>query len=176
MTVNRPVGGDDPRSRLAPPSDTGEAIGLDAANLTLTVGFGPSLFDDRFGLREQRPDALVDLPGFPGDTLDPTRCDGDLAIQACSDDPQVAVHAIRNLTRIAAGRAAVRWAQLGFGKASSTESTGPTPRNLFGFKDGTANVLGDDQEALDEHVWAHRSDGSDLDGRRLATWSPGGSG
>ena len=167
MTVNRPVGDGEPRSRLAPPSDTGEAIGLDAANLTLTVGFGPSLFDDRFGLGDQRPDALIDLPGFPGDTLDPAICHGDLAIQACSDDPQVAVHAIRNLTRIAAGRAAVRWAQLGFGKASSTESTGPTPRNLFGFKDGTANVLGDDQEALEKQVWAHRSDGS--------TWMAGGS-
>ena len=77
------------------------------------------------------------------------------------------MHAVRNLTRIAAGRAAVRWAQLGFGKASSTEASAPTPRNLFGFKDGTANVLGDDQDALDEQVWAHRSDGS--------AWMAGGS-
>ncbi len=88
-------------------------------------------------------------------------------MQACSDDPQVAVHAVRNLTRIAAGRAAVRWAQLGFGKASATETAGPTPRNLFGFKDGTANILGDDTDALREHVWADRSDGS--------AWMAGGS-
>ena len=159
MTANRRVGGGAAENRLAPPSDTGEAVGLDAANLTLTVGFGPSLFDGRFGLAGQRPDALTDLPGFPGDTLDPALCGGDLAVQACSDDPQVAVHAVRNLTRIAAGRAAVRWAQLGFGKASATDQVGPTPRNLFGFKDGTANVLGSDHDALDEQVWVRRSDG-----------------
>jgi deferrochelatase/peroxidase EfeB len=167
MTAGRRVGAGDPQSRLAPPSDTGEAVGLGPAQLTLTVGFGPGLFDDRFGLGSQRPAALADLPSFPGDTLEPARCGGDLAVQACSDDPQVAVHAIRNLTRIAAGRAAIRWAQLGFGKASSTEKSEPTPRNLFGFKDGTANVLGDDADALDEHVWAHRPDGSD--------WMAGGS-
>jgi deferrochelatase/peroxidase EfeB len=167
MTDDRRVGGSGSPSRLAPPSDTGEAVGLDAANLTLTVGFGPGLFDDRFGLGSSRPAPLADLPAFPGDTLDPALCGGDLAVQACSDDPQVAVHAVRNLTRIAAGRAAVRWAQLGFGKASATESAGPTPRNLFGFKDGTANILGDDADALTEHVWAHRSDGSD--------WMAGGS-
>jgi len=167
MTADRRVGGRGSQSRLAPPSDTGEAVGLDAANLTLTVGFGPGLFDDRFGLAASRPAALADLPEFPGDTLDAALCGGDLAVQACSDDPQVAVHAVRNLTRIAAGRAAVRWAQLGFGKASATETTGPTPRNLFGFKDGTANILGDDTDALREHVWADRSDGS--------PWMAGGS-
>jgi deferrochelatase/peroxidase EfeB len=167
MTADRRVGGSGSPSRLAPPSDTGEAVGLDAANLTLTVGFGPGLFDDRFGLATSRPAALADLPTFPGDTLDPALCGGDLAVQACSDDPQVAVHAVRNLTRIAAGRAAVRWAQLGFGKASATEAAGPTPRNLFGFKDGTANILGDDADALAEHVWAHRADGS--------AWMAGGS-
>ncbi len=166
MTANKRIGGSTAASRLAPPSDTGEAAGLDAANLTLTVGFGPSLFDARFGLEADRPAVLADLPGFPGDTLDPALCGGDLAVQACSDDPQVAVHAVRNLTRIAAGRAAVRWAQLGFGKASSTEKAGPTPRNLFGFKDGTANVLGDDADALAEHVWAQSADG--------AAWMAGG--
>jgi deferrochelatase/peroxidase EfeB len=167
MTADRQVGGRDSQSRVAPPSDTGEAVGLDAANLTLTIGLGPGLFDDRFGLAASRPAALADLPAFPGDTLDPASCGGDLAVQACSDDPQVAVHAVRNLTRIAAGRAAVRWAQLGFGKASATEAAGPTPRNLFGFKDGTANILGDDNDALREHVWADRSDGR--------PWMAGGS-
>ena len=57
----------------APPDDTGEAFGLPAAGLTITVGFGASLFD-RFGLRDQRPDALIDLPRFPGDALEPSRC------------------------------------------------------------------------------------------------------
>ncbi|MCW2777709.1 MAG: peroxidase [Frankiales bacterium] len=154
-------------SPLAPPSDTGEAVGHDAARLTLTFGFGPSLFDDRFGLADRRPAALADLPRFAGDALDPARSGGDLCVQACADDPQVAVHAIRNLTRMAAGTAAVRWAQLGFGKASSTSKDAQTPRNLFGFKDGTANPSQDDGATLDEHVWAHAADG--------APWMDGGS-
>jgi deferrochelatase/peroxidase EfeB len=169
VTADRRIGGRTAASRLAPPTDTGEAVGLDAANLTLTVGFGPSLFDDRFGLAGSRPAALVDLPAFPGDTLDPAICGGDLAVQACSDDPQVAVHAVRNLTRIAAGRAAVRWAQLGFGKASSTDATAPTPRNLFGFKDGTANIAGDDDAALRRHVWVGPDDDP------VGGWLSGGS-
>src|SRR6185436_20341468 len=100
----------------------------------------PGLFDKRFGLASKRPKALVDLPHFIGDDLDPARSGGDIAVQACSDDPQVAVHAIRNLARIAFGTAAVRYSQLGFGRTSSTTRDQATPRNLFGFKDGTANI------------------------------------
>jgi len=137
----------------APPDDTGEALGLKPSRLTLTIGFGPSLFDGRFGLKDKRPGALVELPRFPGDNLDPARSGGDLCVQACADDPQVAVHAIRNLARIGFGTVAVRWSQLGFGKTSSTTPDAQTPRNLFGFKDGTRNVAGTDTAALDRHVW-----------------------
>ncbi len=142
---------------LAPPDDTGEAVGHGAARLTLTFGIGPSLFDDRFGLAAQRPPALADLPAFARDTLDAARSGGDLCVQACADDPQVAVHAVRTLSRLAAGAAAVRWAQLGFGRASSTSTDQQTPRNLFGFKDGTANVTGEDPATLRDHVWASRT-------------------
>ena len=129
----------------APPDDTGEAIGLDPANLTITFGFGPTLFRDaggadRFGLAARQPEGLTRLPHFPGDKLDLSASDGDLVVQACSNDPQVAVHAIRNLTRIAFGRAAIRWSQLGFGRTSSTSTEQVTPRNLFGFKDGTNSL------------------------------------
>ncbi|AOX44998.1 iron uptake transporter deferrochelatase/peroxidase subunit [Microbacterium sp. BH-3-3-3] len=146
-------------SPQAPPDDTGEAVGLPASNLTITVGFGPTLFDARFGLEGQRPAGLERLPAFLGDDLDPLRSDGDLCIQACADDPQVAVHAIRNLSRIAFGRATIRWSQLGFGRTSKTTAAQATPRNLFGFKDGTANVLADDTAALDDNVWVSASEG-----------------
>jgi deferrochelatase/peroxidase EfeB len=158
-----------PGGLLAPPADTGEARGLSPSRLTLTIGFGPSLFDHRFGLAGNRPAALIDLPKFAGDALDPLRSGGDIAIQACADDPQVAVHAIRNLSRIAHASAAVRWAQLGFGKASATDVKSPTPRNLFGFKDGTANILSTDEAALKQFVWAGKGD----DDR--AGWMDGGS-
>ncbi|MBD8478685.1 deferrochelatase/peroxidase EfeB [Microbacterium sp. CFBP 8794] len=146
-------------SPQAPPDDTGEAVGLPASNLTITFGFGPTLFDARFGLEVQRPAGLERLPAFLGDDLDPLRSDGDLCIQACADDPQVAVHAIRNLSRIAFGRATIRWSQLGFGRTSKTTAAQATPRNLFGFKDGTANVLADDTAALDDNVWVSASEG-----------------
>ncbi|MBO0891948.1 MAG: deferrochelatase/peroxidase EfeB, partial [Acidothermales bacterium] len=158
MTAGHAVGsGAEPRVAEAPPDDTGEAVGLPSARLTLTVGFGPSLFEqdgrDRFGLAKRRPGALAELPHFRGDQLDPDRCGGDIAVQACADDPQVAVHAVRNLARIGFGRVGVRWSQLGFGKTSSTTPGQQTPRNLFGFKDGTANISGTDEEALARHVW-----------------------
>ena len=147
----------------APPDDTGEAIGLSSGGLTITFGFGPTLFRDRhgrdrFGLGGHRPEALVDLPHFAGDQLDPARSGGDLCIQACAADPQVAVHAIRNLARIGFGTVAVRWSQLGFGRTSTTSTAQATPRNLFGFKDGTANVKAEETAALAEHVWVAADD------------------
>jgi deferrochelatase/peroxidase EfeB len=165
----------------APPDDTGEAQGLPASGLTITIGFGPTLFDDRYGLAGDRPPARERLPAFLGDDLDPAASDGDLCVQACADDPQVAVHAIRNLSRIAFGRARIRWSQLGFGRTSRTTAAQATPRNLFGYKDGTANILADDAAALDEHVWVAASDqpgwmagGSFLVARKIAmlveTW------
>ncbi|MEU8927903.1 iron uptake transporter deferrochelatase/peroxidase subunit [Kitasatospora sp. NPDC048545] len=160
----------------APPDDTGEALGLPASRLTLTIGFGPSLFEkagpdgqptDRFGLKAKRPEALIDLPGFKGDKLDPNRSGGDICIQACADDPQVAVHAIRNLARIGMGTVSIRWSQLGFGKTSSTTPDAQTPRNLMGFKDGTHNIAGTDTGKLADHVWAAPGDGPE--------WMTGGS-
>jgi deferrochelatase/peroxidase EfeB len=151
----------------APPSDTGEALDLAASALTITVGFGGSLFDDRFGLAGSRPPALADLPGFLGDDLDPARCGGDIAIQACANDPQVAVHAVRNLIRMSGGAVSVRWSQLGFGRTSSTSITQTTPRNLFGFKDGTRNLKAEDPELINDHVWVSSEDGPD--------WMVGGS-
>ena len=136
-----------------PPQDTGEALDLAAANLTVTVGFGPSLFDSRFGLAGKRPAALVDLPTFAGDNLTPGISNGDLCVQACADDPQVAFHAVRNLRRLAQGTATLRWTQLGFGKTSSTSTKQATPRNLLGFKDGTNNIKAEDIGVFDDQVW-----------------------
>jgi deferrochelatase/peroxidase EfeB len=150
----------------APPDDTGEALGLKPSRLTLTIGFGPSLFE-KFGLHGKRPEALVDLPRFAGDNLDKSRSGGDLCVQACADDPQVAVHAIRNLARIGFGTVAIRWSQLGFGKTSSTTPNAQTPRNLLGFKDGTRNIAGTETDRLKKFVWVDPSDGP--------AWMAGGS-
>lgn len=174
MTQGRPAGPVGPveGSTNAPPDDTGEAIGLSPAGLTITFGFGPTLFTsadgvDRFGLADRLPGPLRRLPHFPADDLDPARSDGDLCVQACSQDPQIAVHAIRNLARIGFGTVSVRWSQLGFGRTSSTTQGQETPRNLFGFKDGTMNVMAEETAALEEHVWVGEEAG--------AGWLTGGS-
>jgi deferrochelatase/peroxidase EfeB len=151
----------------APPADTGEALGLPASSLTLTFGVGPGFFD-RLGLDPAlRPAGLAELPRFTGDQLDPALSGGDLCIQACADDPQVAVHAIRNLVRSGFGTTTVRWSQLGFGRTSSTSTAQATPRNLFGFKDGTRNLKAEDGAELDRHVWVQPGDGP--------AWLDGGS-
>lgn len=156
----------------APPDDTGEALGLPASGLTLTIGFGRSLFRDaagadRFGIADRMPAALEPLPHFPGDAIRPEISDGDLCVQACANDPQVAVHAIRNLARIGFGTVSLRYSQLGFGRTSSTSREQATPRNLMGFKDGTRNMKLEDTELLREQLWARAEDG--------AAWMAGGS-
>jgi deferrochelatase/peroxidase EfeB len=99
------------------------------------------------------PAALRELPAFTGDELDPALSGGDLCIQACADDPQVAFHAVHNLALIGADVTAMRWLQLGFGQTASGSAAQPTPRNLMGFKDGTNNLHGDDAAAMDQFVW-----------------------
>ncbi|MCU0313871.1 MAG: iron uptake transporter deferrochelatase/peroxidase subunit [Solirubrobacteraceae bacterium] len=139
----------------APPADTGEAAGLPPARLTVTFGLGPGLFAaERFGLTARRPVRLAPLPALPADELDPARSGGDLAVQACADDPQVAFHAVRNLARIGRGVVVMRWSQLGFGRTSSTSSAQETPRNLMGFKDGTNNLTAEETDELRRHLWA----------------------
>jgi deferrochelatase/peroxidase EfeB len=137
-----------------PGPDSGEALGLPSARLTLTFGFGAGLFikdgKDRYGIAPQRPPALVDLPRFNGDQLIDTRTGGDLSLQACADDPQVAFHAVRQLVRLAYGTAEVRWAQTGYMTRPDGEAT---PRNLMGFKDGTSNPAVSDPAAMAKVVW-----------------------
>jgi deferrochelatase/peroxidase EfeB len=156
MTKGEPVG-EVAGHPMAPPEDTGEAEGLPTANLTLTVGFGPSLFDERFGLASRKPVALKEIPPLPADELDPERSGGDLCVQACADDAQVAFHAIRNLLRIGRGTVVMRWCQLGFGRAATTSRTQSTPRNLMGFKDGTNNILAENKAEMDSFVWVSSS-------------------
>ena len=137
-----------------PASDSGETLGLSSAQLTLTFGFGATLFVkdgmDRYGLGSQRPPALVDLPQFNGDQLIEGRTGGDLSVQACANDPQVAFHAVRQLARLAFGVAVVRWAQTGFISGADAHQT---PRNLMGFKDGTSNPAVTDPAIMEKFVW-----------------------
>jgi deferrochelatase/peroxidase EfeB len=137
----------------APPVDTGEAVGSPVSRLTITIGYGPSLFDSRFGLTARKPAALADLPPLPNENLDPSYTGGDLCVQACSDNPLVAFHAVRNLARIGMGVVAHNWMELGFGRTSTTSTAQATPRNLLGFKDGTRNLKAEQTDLLNRYVW-----------------------
>ncbi|WP_296762754.1 iron uptake transporter deferrochelatase/peroxidase subunit [Varibaculum sp.] len=163
MMNGNPVN-DPKQSKLAPPDDTGEAYDLGPGALTITIGFGESFFikdgKDRFGIAQRMPKPLKGgIPRMAAEKLDPDQCYGDIVVQACSEDPMISMHAIHNLSRLAFGTASVRWTQLGYGRTSSTSTGQKTPRNLFGFKDGTSNVKGEEAEAeLNEHLWIQPED------------------
>ena len=132
-----------------PPTDTGETIGIDASNLTITFGVGPSLFENKsLNIQHLRPKELTDLPHFPKDQLDEAYKGGDICIQACANDPQVAFHAVRNLVRAASGKVKIKWSQAGF---NAIPYDGGTPRNLFAFKDGTVNPTKNSE--YNDSVW-----------------------
>ena len=164
------------QNKMLPSPDTGETIGIDANHLSLTFGISPSFFE-KVVLEKYKPELLKDLPHFPKDQLDKQYTGGDICIQACSDNPQVNFHAIRNLIRVAKGEVSMKWSQSGFNSIKVKNGKMETPRNLFSFKDGTGNPSIHNQTELDKYVfiqdgWA--KNGSYLVVRRiqmlLETW------
>lgn len=115
---------------------------------------------DRFGIKNRKPLFLKDIPKFAHDSLEDDYSDGDILFQSCSNDRQVAFHAIRNLIWIGSGKVQVKFLEDGFIKGAKKE----TPRNLFRFKDGTADH--DSQKGYKEVVWAENDE---------PTWFQGGS-
>ena len=162
----------DGSNALLPPSDTGETVGLNPYRLTLTFGVSAS-FLTKLGLEKKRPKLFRDLPAFPKEQLREQYTGGDIVIQACADDEQVAFHAVRNLIRKGRNKVTMKWSQSGFAAIGDRMET---PRNLFGFKDGTANVT--TEKDFDKVVWADSNDwmnnGSYMAVRRiimhLETW------
>jgi len=145
-------------------ADSGDALGLTPSSLTITFGFGAGLFSkngqDRYNLAKQKPVGLIDMPLFNGDQIVEAISGGDISVQACADDPQVAFHAIRQLNALATDIAQIKWAQTGF---MSRPVHNETQRNLMGFKDGTQNPK---KQEMDSFVWV---------GNEGPDWMRGGS-
>ena len=119
--------------------------------LTVTIGFGASLFDDRYGLAHRRPRGLKAMPAFPDDAIEPARTHGDVLVQLCANTHEKLLHALRDLMRTTRGALAPRWKVEGFLPPPQREPG--AGRNLLGFKDGTANPDVADAGLMDELVW-----------------------
>lgn len=161
------AGGTPPSAGItAPPTDSGTlGATVPADGLTVTVGVGASLFDDRYGLAGHSPRRLTTMTSFPDDDLDPAWCGGDLSVQFCADHRDTVLHALRDVTRHTRGAMQIRWRLDGF--ASPPRPSG-TPRNHMGFMDGTANPDATDRRAMERLVWVGEHAGE-------PGWAVGGS-
>jgi deferrochelatase/peroxidase EfeB len=119
--------------------------------LTVTIAFGASLFDHRYGLAARKPRALKPMTTFPDDALVAEECHGDVLVQLCANSEQTLLNALRDVMRATRGALAPRWKIEGFRPASKEPGA---PRNLLGFKDGTANPDTADRRVMDRLVWA----------------------
>ncbi len=162
----------DPGDPLFPPPESG-ILGptVGPSDLTITVGFGASLFDDRFGLADRIPRQLVRMPDFRNDRIQAELAHGDLLLQICATDEASCLHALRYLMLGTRGSLVVRWLIHGFQqRPGGTVEHGGTPatrRNLLGFKDGTANPSPADPALMDELVWVG-------EGKGEPDWAVGG--
>jgi deferrochelatase/peroxidase EfeB len=159
------TGGVPPNNGIAAPAADSGTLGpqIGGSGLTITVGVGASLFDDRYGLAAARPSQLTTMPTFPNDNLDRAQCDGDLLVQICADAPDATLHALRDLVRATRGGMQPRWRMDGFLPPPRPDGA---PRNLLGFKDGTANPAVATPAVAERVLWA---------GAGEPGWAAGGS-
>jgi deferrochelatase/peroxidase EfeB len=150
----------------SPPSDSG-TLGpvVPADGLTVTVGVGHSLFDERYGLTARRPQHLTPMRSFPNDNLHPAQTGGDLLLQICAGSPDTAIHALRQIAKHTRGAMQMRWRLDGF--VSPGRPAG-VPRNHFGFEDGIANPDVADPAVADRLLWVTGGIGE-------PAWATGGS-
>ena len=151
-----------------PPPDSGILGQIDTPDaLTVTIAFGASLFDGRYGLSARKPARLQHMPNFPNDELDPQRTHGDVLLQICAEHRDTVVHAVRELMRTVAGRLTPRWSIDGFQSTKRGPTPRNSPRNLFAFRDGTANPDTEDARLMNSLIWVQR-------GSSEPSWAVGG--
>ncbi len=154
-----------------PPADSG-ILGPEVFpdNLTVTVSLGVSMFDQRFGLAEQRPLHLVRMMSFRNDALDAARCHGDLSLQICSNTADTNNHALRDIVKMMPDLLLLRWMQEGSVPVIPASPGVPaeSARNFLGFRDGSANPDATDEALMNRVVWV----GAEQEGEPV--WTRGG--
>ena len=151
-----------------PPSDS-DTLGpeVPADGLTITVGVGSSLFDERYGLSGKKPVRLTPMVTFPNDDMvGSTEMHGDISLQICADHQDTVMHALRDIAKHTRGGMQGMWKIDGF---QSVPRPSGTQRNQLGFKDGIANPDVTDETVTDALIWAHGG----LRGEQ--SWADGGS-
>ncbi|MGY4768271.1 iron uptake transporter deferrochelatase/peroxidase subunit [Kribbella sp. CWNU-51] len=154
-----------PLGITAPPADSG-VLGPDMPgdDLTVTVGVGASLFDDRYGIKDRKPAKLTAMKEFPNDSLDDSQCHGDLSLQLCASETDTVLHALRDIARHTRGAMQLRWRVDGF---QNPPRPSGAQRNLMGFKDGIVKPASADHDKL---VWVGKDTGNSE-----PAWTAGGS-
>jgi deferrochelatase/peroxidase EfeB len=150
------------------PSDSGTlgpAVVPDG--LTVTLGVGSTLFDDRYGLASQWPARLTSMDSFPDDDLDPAQCHGDLILQLSAGSTDTVMHALRDIARHTRGGMQAIWRMDGF--TSPARPSGTVPRNQMGFMDGISNPDASDRARMDQLVWIQPGTAGE------PAWTAGGS-
>ena len=155
LTKGGPAAIADPK--FPPPESGLLGASVVPGRLTMTVGLGASLFDERFGLARLKPRQLTRMPSFPNDALELDQAHGDLLLQICSDSEDVNIHALRDIIKHTPGDLSVRWKIDGFQPGASQRRE--TERNLLGFKDGTANPASSDEALMKQLVWVQKGRG-----------------
>jgi deferrochelatase/peroxidase EfeB len=152
----------------APPSDSG-VLGATVVpdGLTVTVGVGSTLFDERYGLAGQLPAKLTPMRPFPNDNLDPAQCGGDLVVQLSAGHTDTVMHALRDIARHTRGGMQALWRIDGF--SSPPRPSGTVPRNMLGFMDGISNPATGDPAQMDSLVWIQPNTAGE------PAWTAGGS-
>jgi deferrochelatase/peroxidase EfeB len=163
------AGGTPPELGVAsPPSDSailGPVVVPDG--LTITLGVGPTLFDDRYGLAALKPAKLTKMPAFPNDNMvNSTEMHGDLSLQICADTKDTVMHALRDIAKHTRQWLQVNWKADGFQSPSRPDGAG---RNQLGFKDGIANPDVASATETSALIWTHAGANGE------PSWAEGGS-
>ena len=158
-----------------PPSDNGVLEEVTDPGLMVTVSVGASLFDHRYGLADRKPRELVTMPFLANDRLDPARSHGDVLIALQGKEPDVCVHALRQMMRRTRSGLVLKWMQDTFTRPDAIPRVGQTQsRNLLGFKDGTANPDAGDEALMNTLVWTQPADAAVTATNREPAWTVGG--